>query len=123
MDLFGMGFLVSCLTLLIVALNLAGDAYAWGSPIIIGLFVGTGVSFIAFLVAENKASNPIVPMGLFVAWKYRNVPIITVARTLLFFHLYATVRYFFHSLHIYAHYHSNTARHSTSLVSHSAQQL
>ena len=72
-----MGFLVSWLTLLIVALNLAGDAYAWSSPIVIGLFAGTGVAFLAFVVAENKASHPVVPMGLFVSWKYRNVPIIT----------------------------------------------
>lgn len=77
MDLFGMIFLVIWITLLIVALNLGGDAYAWNSPVIIGLLAGTGASFIAFLVAENKASHPVVPMGLFASWKYRNVPIIT----------------------------------------------
>lgn len=108
MDLFGMSFLVIWLTLLIVALNLGGDAYAWNSPVIIGLLAGTGASFIAFLVAENKASHPVVPMGFFASWKYRNIPIITgkstipslsvlrliffsVARTLLFFHLFASV--------------------------------
>ncbi|GJF00175.1 MFS general substrate transporter [Phanerochaete sordida] len=93
LDLFGMGFLVSWLTLLIVALNLGGDAYPWDSPVIIGLFVGTGVGFIAFVAAENRAQQPVVPMGLFVSWKYRNVPIITIARTLLFFHLFATTFY------------------------------
>ncbi|KIP03645.1 hypothetical protein PHLGIDRAFT_110595 [Phlebiopsis gigantea 11061_1 CR5-6] len=93
MDLFGMTFLVVWITLLIVALNLGGDAYAWNSPVIIGLLAGTGTSFIAFLVAENKASHPVVPMGLFASWKYRNVPIITVARTLLFFHLFASTFY------------------------------
>ena len=77
MDLFGMAFLVSTLTLLIVALNLAGDAYAWNSPVIIGLFVGTGVAFVAFIVAECRAVQPVVPMGLFVKWRHRNVPIIT----------------------------------------------
>lgn len=93
LDLFGMGFLVSWLTLLIVALNLAGDAYAWSSPVIIGLFAGTGAAFLAFVIAENRALHPVVPMRLFVSWKYRNVPIITIARTLLFFHLFATTFY------------------------------
>ena len=77
MDIFGMGLMVSWLTLLIVALNLGGDAYAWNSPIIIGLLAGTGAAFIAFIVAENFAAQPVIPMGLFVSWKYRNVPIIT----------------------------------------------
>ncbi|KAI0339236.1 hypothetical protein BDW22DRAFT_1336511 [Trametopsis cervina] len=79
--------------LLIVALNLGGDAYAWSSPVIIGLFSGAGVAFIAFIVAENYATNPVVPLGLYVKWASRNVPIMTVVRTLLFFHLFATVRY------------------------------
>lgn len=104
-----MTMLVCWLTLLIVALNLGGDAYAWNSSVIIGLLASTGVTFVAFLIAESKALYPVVPLELFVSWKYRNVPIITstyitrpiftsilrmmstVARTLLFFHLYATV--------------------------------
>ncbi|KAF7795452.1 hypothetical protein EIP86_006613 [Pleurotus ostreatoroseus] len=78
LDLLGMGLIISWLTLFIIALNLGGDAYAWGSPVIIGLFVGAGCAFIAFIVAENYATNPVVPMGLFVSWKTRNVPIMTV---------------------------------------------
>ena len=78
-----MGLIISWLTLFIIALNLGGDAYAWGSPVIIGLFVGAGCAFIAFIVAENYATNPVVPMGLFVSWKTRNVPIMTGKRLIL----------------------------------------
>ncbi|KAI0083894.1 major facilitator superfamily domain-containing protein [Irpex rosettiformis] len=93
LDLFGMGFLVTWLTLLIIALNLGGDAYPWNSPVIIGLFVGAGVAFVAFVLAEKYATNPVVPLGLYVKWASRNVPIMTVVRALLFFHLYTTTFY------------------------------
>lgn len=77
LDLIGMALIISALTLLIVALNLAGESYSWSSPVIIGLFVGTGCAFIAFIIAENFATNPVVPMGLFVSLSSRNVPIMT----------------------------------------------
>lgn len=94
LDLLGMGFLVTWLTLLIVALNLGGGAYPWSSPVIIGLFAGFGLTLIAFILAEKYAANPVVPLGLYVKWASRNVPIMTVTRTLLFFHLYASVSRF-----------------------------
>lgn len=86
-----MSLLVTWLTLLIVALNLVGSAYTWSSPVIIGLLAGTAVSFVAFIGAENYAANPVVPLGLYIKWITRNVPIMTLVRTLLFFHLFATV--------------------------------
>ncbi|KAI0777913.1 major facilitator superfamily domain-containing protein [Irpex lacteus] len=88
-----MGLLVTWLTLLIIALNLGGDAYPWGSPVIIGLFVGAGVAFAAFILAEKYAMKPVVPLGLYKKWASRNVPIMTVVRALLFFHLYTTTFY------------------------------
>lgn len=73
----GMSLLVASLTLLIVALNLGGDAYTWDSKITIGLFVGSACSFIGFIVAENFATLPVIPMELFVSLKWRNVSIMT----------------------------------------------
>lgn len=72
-----MGLIIAWLTLVIIALNLGGDAYAWNSSVIIGLLVGAGCAFVGFIVAENYAPNPVVPMGLFASWKTRNVPIMT----------------------------------------------
>ncbi|KAJ3768464.1 hypothetical protein FB446DRAFT_766633 [Lentinula raphanica] len=49
-----------------------------------------GVSGIAFCVVEGKyAKMPIAPGRLFVRWDWRNVPIMMVNRTLLFFHNFA----------------------------------
>lgn len=77
LDATGMMLLISCLTLLIVALNIGGDAYPWDSKVVIGLFVGSAFAFLLFIVAENFASFSIVPMGLFASWEWRNVPIMT----------------------------------------------
>lgn len=84
--------LVSSLTLLVVALNLGGHSFAWNSSTVIGLLVGAFVAFVIFIVVERRvAVNPVIPVHLFTRWERRNVPIMVIARTLLFFHLFATV--------------------------------
>ncbi|KDQ12764.1 hypothetical protein BOTBODRAFT_34222 [Botryobasidium botryosum FD-172 SS1] len=93
-DLWGMLTLIVSLTLLIVALNLGGQARSWDSSIIIGLFVGAFVSFMVFIGIEARvAVNPVVPVSLFTQWEKRNVPIMTIVRMLLFFHLFAMTFY------------------------------
>jgi Fungal trichothecene efflux pump (TRI12) len=76
LDFTGMIMLMSTLSFLIVALNLGGQAFAWNSPVIIGMFCAAVVSFIAFVVAENYAKMPVAPLALFVQWQWRNVPLI-----------------------------------------------
>ena len=72
-----MSLLIASITLLIVALNIGGDAYPWDSKVVIGLFVGSGCGFCSFVVVENFATFPVLPMGLFASLKWRNVPIMT----------------------------------------------
>jgi len=43
----------------------AGDEYAWGSAMIIGLGVATVVLGVAFLVVERRVPEPAMPLGLF----------------------------------------------------------
>ncbi len=50
---------------LILGLNWAGVDYAWGSPVIIGLFVFSAVMLFAFIMVEKRAEEPIIPMSLF----------------------------------------------------------
>jgi EmrB/QacA subfamily drug resistance transporter len=50
---------------LILGLNWAGVDYAWGSPVIIGLFVFSAVMLFAFVMVEKRAVEPIIPMSLF----------------------------------------------------------
>ncbi|MFI5779131.1 MDR family MFS transporter [Nocardia sp. NPDC051570] len=53
---------VSCLVL---ALEWGGQEYAWGSSMIIGLFVAAAVLLTAFVFAEFRAAEPMLPMHLF----------------------------------------------------------
>jgi EmrB/QacA subfamily drug resistance transporter len=50
---------------LTLATSWGGTTYAWGSPMIIGLFVGSLVAIGAFIAVELRAQEPILPMRLF----------------------------------------------------------
>ncbi|KAF9071838.1 major facilitator superfamily domain-containing protein [Rhodocollybia butyracea] len=52
-----------------------------------------GVSGVAFCVVEGYAKMPIAPGRLFVKWEWRNVPLMMITRTLLFFHNFAMIFY------------------------------
>ncbi|HEX7739102.1 MAG TPA: DHA2 family efflux MFS transporter permease subunit, partial [Marmoricola sp.] len=50
---------------LILATSWGGVQYAWGSPTIIGLFVGAVIAIVLFCIVEVRANDPILPMRLF----------------------------------------------------------
>ena len=50
---------------LTLATSWGGTTYAWGSPMIIGLFIGSLVAIAAFVAVELRAKEPILPMRLF----------------------------------------------------------
>ncbi|OWA37256.1 MFS transporter [Saccharibacillus sp. O16] len=65
-DWAGAVTLVVSIVALMFALELGGEAeYGWGSAKILGLFAVFAVFFIAFIVAERKAADPILPFWLF----------------------------------------------------------
>ncbi|CAG7615026.1 Multidrug resistance protein 3 [Paenibacillus solanacearum] len=64
-DWFGAATLVASVVCLMFALELGGQKYAWGSFAIIGLFAAFAVLFVAFLVAETRASEPIISFAMF----------------------------------------------------------
>ncbi|THU96665.1 MFS general substrate transporter [Dendrothele bispora CBS 962.96] len=84
---------MACLSFIVVSLNSGGQETSWGSPELIGLLIAAGISWIGFWVAEKYATMPIAPMKLFVKWEWRNVPLMIVVRTLLFFHNFAMIFY------------------------------
>lgn len=65
LDFIGAGILVSTVTALIFGLALGGDAYAWTSPLIVGLLVGSVIGSVAFVRWELRAPEPLLPMRLF----------------------------------------------------------
>ncbi|WP_144554619.1 MDR family MFS transporter [Bacillus sp. X1(2014)] len=64
-DWLGAITLVISVVSLMFALELGGKEYAWDSTPIIGLFASFFVFFVAFFIAEIKASEPILPLWLF----------------------------------------------------------
>jgi EmrB/QacA subfamily drug resistance transporter len=50
---------------LLLVMSLGGTSYAWGSPEIIAMAVGTAVSVALFLWQERRAAEPILPLHLF----------------------------------------------------------
>ena len=50
---------------LTLALSWGGTQYAWGSPTIISMIVGSLVSLVIFVLVERRAVDPILPLRLF----------------------------------------------------------
>ena len=64
-DTWGIVTLVPSLTVILLALSWAGTTYAWGSPQIIGLLTAGTLGMAAFVFAELRAAEQLLPMRLF----------------------------------------------------------
>ncbi|MEU4367605.1 MDR family MFS transporter [Micromonospora chersina] len=64
-DWVGAGLLVAGVSCLLLALSWGGNEYAWGSGVIIGLFVAGAVLGVLFLIQEARVKEPILPLRLF----------------------------------------------------------
>ncbi|MHB8059526.1 MAG: MFS transporter, partial [Gaiellaceae bacterium] len=64
-DILGTVLLTAGAGALTLALTLGGTEWAWGSGPSVGLFVSGGVLIALFLLQENRAAEPIIPLHLF----------------------------------------------------------
>ena len=64
-DYLGTGLLAAGLSSIVLLTTLGGSTYAWGSPEIVGLGVIGVVSLCAFVFAERRAAEPVLPLSLF----------------------------------------------------------
>ena len=64
-DYLGTGLLAAGLSSIVLLTTLGGTTYDWGSPEIIGLGVIGVVSLCAFVFAERRAAEPVLPLSLF----------------------------------------------------------
>ena len=72
----GVGFVLfaGSITMLLLALQFGGTAYAWNSSVIIGLFVGFGLTMLTFIPWQMYLQDTaLIPPRLF---KYRNASLI-----------------------------------------------
>ncbi|GGV73860.1 MFS transporter [Streptomyces gelaticus] len=77
-DYLGIAMVTVGASALILATSWGGNEYAWGSPVILGLFAGGLVALALFCLVEFRAAEPMLPMRLF-----RN-PVFTVCSVLSF---------------------------------------
>ncbi len=64
-DYLGTMLLALSATALVLFTSLGGTSYPWGSPFIVGLAVSGVVLGVAFLFAERRAVEPVIPLNLF----------------------------------------------------------
>ncbi|MFE9426569.1 MDR family MFS transporter [Kitasatospora sp. NPDC006697] len=64
-DYLGIGLVAVGASALILATSLGGNQFAWGSAMIIGLFVGGVLALAGFCWVETRAEQPMLPMRLF----------------------------------------------------------
>ena len=64
-DYLGIAFVALGAASVTLGLSWGGTEYAWSSPVIIGLFVGSAVAFGIFVLIESRAKDPILPLRLF----------------------------------------------------------
>ena len=64
-DYLGASLLTVALTLLILAVLEGGQAWAWASPPSVAAFAGGAVLLVAFVLAERRAAEPVLPLWVF----------------------------------------------------------
>jgi EmrB/QacA subfamily drug resistance transporter len=64
-DYLGAALLAAALSVIVLLSTLGGTSYPWGSPTIIGLGVVSVGLVVAFVLAERRAAEPVLPPRLF----------------------------------------------------------
>ncbi len=64
-DYWGAAFFTVGVSSLLYALLNGGQAYAWNSPVIFGLFALTAVALLVFFKVESSVQEPMLPLSLF----------------------------------------------------------
>jgi EmrB/QacA subfamily drug resistance transporter len=70
-DYVGAALLAVALSSIILVTDLGGTEYPWSSPLVIGLIIIAVVSLAAFLPAEGRADEPVLPLRLFLNRAFR----------------------------------------------------
>lgn len=76
LDLAGTAAVVVGLTGVVYAL-IEGPAQGWGATVLIAAAVGV-LALVAFLVIEVRATNPLLPLGLFRSWQFTGANLTTL---------------------------------------------
>jgi EmrB/QacA subfamily drug resistance transporter len=86
-DWLGTCTLVGWTCLLVFALETGGRDYGWSSVVIIGSLTASALLFVAFVVAERRAAEPLIPLDLFRIPVLRAATVIGLALGMVMFAL------------------------------------
>ncbi len=89
-DYLGMALLAGTTTAIVLMCTWGGHQYDWLSPQIIGLGVLSLLGAAAFVLAERRAVEPIIPMSLF---KDRNFNLTTIGAIVLGIAMFGSISY------------------------------
>lgn len=89
-DYAGAAVLALTLAAIVLVTDLGGTVYPWSSPLMIGLIVVAVAGVIAFVWAERRAREPILPLQLF---RTRDVWVTSVVGLIVGFALIGSVTY------------------------------
>ena len=64
-DYLGTALLAAAAAALVIFTSLGGTTYAWGSAPMVGLAVAGVVLTVLFVLAERRATEPVIPLHLF----------------------------------------------------------
>jgi EmrB/QacA subfamily drug resistance transporter len=90
LDYAGMGLLALASAGLVLLTTWGGTTYAWNSPVIVTLIVGSVLAAAAFVLVERNASEPIMPLHLF---KQRNFNLTTLSGLLIGISMFGALGY------------------------------
>jgi len=88
-DYWGVLSLTSCLIPLLLALTWVTD-YGWGSQRVVSLLIVAAVMLAAFLLAESRAVEPVIPLSMY---RNRIITIATIAVFLLGISMFGVIIY------------------------------
>ncbi|MGO2746658.1 MDR family MFS transporter [Microbacterium sp.] len=89
-DVWGMMTLAAATASLILVASWGGNDYEWTSPVILGLIASTVLFTALFIVAERRATEPIIPLELF---RHRNFILTTSAGLLIGVAMFGAIGY------------------------------
>ena len=90
LDLAGFATLTAGVTAVVLLASWGGTAYAWGSPVVLGLAATAVASVVAFVLVERRAAQPLLPLALFAD---RTFSTAVVAGLLMAVAMFGTVGY------------------------------
>ena len=89
-DVWGIVTLSVAVTAVVLLASWGGTRHAWSSPVILTVVAVAVVAVLAFVAAEHRAAEPVIPLGLF---RQRNFTVATLAGLVMAVAMFGAIGY------------------------------